>query len=177
MYDALQPYQILFDINDIIEAKTRRNEERKKRDEDEKRKKEEEDKKFHAFSGHGYVVDEQSQNIYDQGFGYEDMDDELRQAMQLSLEEFVTQSKNNLPPEPKDGGYLINIRYENQVFTRRFNDNDTVAHVVMYVQSQIKSHSPIQLFEPYPLHILDESKTLSQSNISRNQFLMCKVYN
>ena len=176
MYKHLQPYQRLVKIEDIIEAKDLRIAQKKEREEEQKKKEEEEAKKFKPFSGQGYTVDT---HVLDQDLdNYGDEDDEIKQAMKLSLQEFAENAKKSLPPEPEKGGFSIMVNYNGKFFKRNFNDNDKVGHIVTFVKSQIPTYSHIQLFESFPKNTYDnEDVLIKDSGMARNQMLMCKIIN
>ena len=174
MYSNLQNYQYLVKFEDIIKAKELKNAAIKER-EMEQKKKEEEAKKFKAFTGKGYSVDEE--HVLDVEL-HDDEDDEMEQAMKLSLEEFAKSTLKELPPEPKEGGFNIIVSYNGKSFWRRFNDNDKIKHIIMFAKSQIPTFSHISLFEAFPVkNYDDEDKTLVEAGLGRNQLLMCKLLN
>ena len=176
-YKNLQPYQMLVRIEDIIEAKDIKIAKKKEREEEQKKKEEEEAKKFKAFSGQGYTVD--SNHVLDQDLdNFGDEDDEIKQAMKLSLQEFAENAIKNLPPEPEQGGFSIMVNYNGKFFNRKFNDYDKVGHIVTFVKSQIPTYSHIQLFESFPRKTYDnENVLIKDSGMARNQMLMCKIIN
>ena len=177
MYKHLQHYQKLVTIEDIIEAKDIQKAKKKEREEEQKKKEEEEAKKFKPFTGQGYAVD--SQHILDQDLdNFGDEDDEIKQAMKLSLQEYANNAAKNLPPEPESGGFSIMVNYNGKFFKRKFNDNDKVGDIVTYVKSQIPTYAHIQLFESFPKNTYDnENITIKDSGMARNQMLMCKIIN
>ena len=175
MYSNLQKYQSLVKFEEIIKAKELKNAAIKEKEMEQKKKEEEESKKFKAFSGKGYTVDE---HALDAGLNDEEEDDEMKQAMKLSLDEFAQSTLKELPPEPKDGGFNIIVSYNGKNFSRRFNDNDKIKHIIMFVKSQIPTFSTISLFEAFPRKTYDdEDKTLVEAGLGRNQLLMCKLIN
>ena len=177
MYKNLQPYQMLVKFEDIFNAKDIKLAKKKEREEAQKKKEEEEAKKFKPFTGQGYAVD--SGHILDQDLeNFGDEDDDIKQAMKLSLLEFAENAVKSLPSEPQNGGFYIMINYNGKTFKRRFNDNDKVGHIVTFVKSQIPTYSHIQLFESFPRHNYDnENISIKDSGMARNQLLMCKIIN
>ena len=177
LYKNLQPYQNLVKIEDIIGAKDMKAAQKKEREEEQKRKEEEEAKKFKPFSGVGYAVD--SQHVLDEGLdNYGDEDDDIKQAMKLSLQEFAENAVKSLPPEPEKGGYSIMVNYNGKFFKRKFNGTDKVGHIVTFVKSQIPTYSHIQLFESFPKNTYDnEDIMIKESGMAINQMLMCKIIN
>ena len=63
--------------------------------------------------------------------------EEIMQTCQLSLQEYVEQIKRELPPEPYGNGFIVNIKFNNQIFTRKWNGNAKIKHLKKYVQSKI----------------------------------------
>ena len=105
-------------------------------------------------------------------------DDEIKQAMKLSLQEYAQNAAKSLPPEPENGGFSIMVNYNGKFYKRRFNDNDKVGDIVTYVKSQIPTYAHIQLFESFPKNTYDnEDITIKDSGMARNQMLMCKIIN
>jgi hypothetical protein len=91
-------------------------------DEEEENKKEEENK-FKPFQGKGYVIDQpiQKEAIIE--------DDEIKQAMELSMNDFIQSLEMQLPKEPLEtdpNAYNIVFKYDSQNFTRRFNGNNYI---------------------------------------------------
>lgn len=132
-YSNLQNYQRLVSIEDIIKAKESKKQKNvsNKESEDSEAKKEEE-KKFNAFSGKGVMISDESSIKNNQSQHFED--DEMKQAYQLSLDEYVKDLMNYLPEEPEKNdpdAYNINFKYDNQTFSRRFSSNNTI-HVKLY---------------------------------------------
>jgi hypothetical protein len=164
-------------MEDIIEAKNIKLIKKKEREEKQKKKEEEEKNKFKAFSGQGYLVD--NQHVIDQDLAnFGDEDDEIKQAMKLSLQEYAQNAARNLPPEPEKGGYYIMVNYNGQFFKRRFNDTDKVGDIVTFVKSQIPTYSHLLLFESFPRNNYDnEDIMIKDSGMGRNQMLMCKLIN
>jgi ataxin-3 len=177
IYSNLQAYQRLVKIEDIIEAKDIKLLKKKEREEKQKKKEEEEKNKFKAFSGQGYLVD--NQHVLDQDLAnFGDEDDEIKQVMKLSLQEYAQNAARNLPPEPEKGGYYIMVNYNGQFFKRRFNDTDKVGDIVTFVKSQIPTYSHLLLFESFPRNNYDnEDIMIKDSGMGRNQMLMCKLIN
>ena len=174
-YKNLQPYQKLVKIEEIIAAKDLKIQKQKEREEQQK-KKEEEAKKFQAFQGVGYPVD--SQHHVNQGFNnFGDEDDDIQQAMKLSLQEFAKNTAKNLPPEPEKG-YNIMVNYKGKFYKRKFNGTDKVGDIVSFVQSQIPTYSHLQLFESFPNNTYDKEEIMiKDSGMAINQMLMCKTIN
>ena len=128
IYQNLQSYQKLVKIEDIIEARDNKNAKKKEREEEKKKEEEEESKKFKPFSGKGYTL--QSVHALDQDIhNSEDMDEEMKKIMELSLKEYAESAKNSLPPEPEKGGFSIKVNYNGKFFERNFNDNDRVGNI------------------------------------------------
>ena len=177
IYSHLQTYQRLVKIEDIIEAKDIKLLKKKEREEKQKKKEEEEKNKFKAFSGQGYLVD--NQHALDQDLAnFGDEDDEIKQVMKLSLQEYAQNAARNLPPEPEKGGYYIMVNYNGQFFKRRFNDTDKVGDIVTFVKSQIPTYSHLLLFESFPRNNYDnEDIMIKDSGMGRKQMLMCKLIN
>ena len=99
-------------------------------EEDEEKKKEEENK-FKAFQGKGYTFEDSKPQ---QQTG--PMDEELKQAMELSMNEYVIDLERRIPKEPAENdpnAYNINFRYEGNVFIRRFNAGDLIRVNIPYI--------------------------------------------
>lgn len=178
-YSSLMPHQHLVDYSAIIEAKEQKQQKKKMEEDERKRKEEEEKQKFQPFSGQGFQVDQYYDQFYSQNQGHEqyENDDEMKLAMQLSLQSTIDDIRRTLPPEPKTGGFFIKINYEDKSFSRRFNDDDTIHDVKKFVQTQIPTVQPVQLFEPFPRVFLDDEyvKLKDEKRICRNQILMSRI--
>jgi hypothetical protein len=91
-------------------------------EEDEENKKEEENK-FKPFQGKGYTIDQpiQKEALIE--------DDEIKQAMELSMNDFIQSLEMQLPKEPLEtdpNAYNIIFRYDSHSFTRRFSGNNYI---------------------------------------------------
>jgi hypothetical protein len=96
-------------------------------------KKKEEENKFKPFTGKGVVLDDKlNKNDKNEFEGDQDM----KQAYELSLMEYVKDLENNLPKEPdaNDGSsYNIAVRLGDNVFARRWNGGDTVLVIFDFI--------------------------------------------
>jgi len=174
LYKNLQAHQYMVKIEDIINAKEIQAAKKKEREEARKKKEEEEKNKFVPFSGTGYTIEEP--HVLDQDFDQGGDDDEIKQAMKLSLMEFAENAKKSLPPEPEKGGYTIVVLFNGKSYKRNYNDTDKVGDIITYVQSQIPTTSHLQLFESVPkVTYNNEEMLIKNSGMARNQMLMCKV--
>ena len=165
VYSNLQPYQRLVKYEDIIKA---RDAKKIKKGEE---KKEEDDKKFKAFQGKGYKIDEGNNNNNMQMFE----DDEMMQAYQLSIIEYAERIKKELPPIPEDG-WKITIRYNNNIYERRWRYTSKIKDLKKYVQSEIPTLNNIELFTPFPRTVYDRDElTLKDAGLWNNQTINAKL--
>jgi ataxin-3 len=139
-YTNLQPYQKLASIEDITKAKNiKKIKDHQRLDKDKQDKKDKTDKKddneeteedknkFKAFTGKGTTLDS-SIKITNTNTDIE-MDDEFKQAYELSIEEGLKSLEMELPAEPEsDGDNVYNIIFKigDETFTRKFYDNNTI---------------------------------------------------
>jgi hypothetical protein len=127
-YSYLQPHQRLVSIDDIIKAKEAKKANDIKKDDGTEEKKEEENK-FKAFTGKGYVLDEGDKRMIP-GTNLKDFeDDEMKQAYELSLHEFIKDLQTQLPiePNPEDqNSYNIKFTYDGKSFMRRFGEENKI---------------------------------------------------
>lgn len=91
--------------------------------EDEEVKKEEENK-FKAFTGKGYMLEDTNkpQEINQD-------DDDMKKAMELSMNEFISYLEKQLPKEPEQegaGSFNFKFRYQELSYSRRFNPTDSI---------------------------------------------------
>ena len=169
-YKNLQPHQRLVSYEDIINAKQLKQQKDKERN---KANDKVDPNKFQAFQGQGHVLDEfldLQANI--------DMfeDDEALQAYQLSMIEYAEQIQRQLPPEPPCNGYMVAIRYNQEVFTRKWSGNNTIKQLKLFVQSKIPTTNPIELFEQFPRKVFsNDEATLIQAGFSSSQIIMAKL--
>jgi hypothetical protein len=128
-YSNLQPYQRLVSIDDVIKAKEAKKAKDIKKDESGEEKKEEENK-FKAFTGKGYVLDDGGNKNKSAGNTLKDFeDDEMKQAYELSLLEFIKDLKSQVPAEPSTDDYdAYNIRFvcDGKSFTRKFKEDNKI---------------------------------------------------
>jgi hypothetical protein len=119
VYQNLQPYQKLVTIDEVIKAKESK---KIKKDEEKKEEKEkEDDNKFKPFSGKGYQMSETKDNKNELLEG----DDEMKQAYELSLQEYLSEVEKILPEEPQDG-YNIILKYNDNTFSRKFREDNRI---------------------------------------------------
>ena len=98
------------------------------------------------------------------------------QTCQLSLQEYVEQIKRELPPEPHGNGFIVSIKFNNQIFTRKWNGNAKIKHLKKYVQSKIPTINKIELLESFPRYAYsNDEATLMQSQFALNQVLIAKL--
>ena len=97
-------------------------------------------------------------------------------ACQLSVAEYVEQIKREIPPEPRGNGFIVSIKFNNEVFTRKWNGNDKIKYLKKYVQSKIPTLNKIEISEPFPRHIYsNDEATLMQCRFALNQVLIAKL--
>jgi hypothetical protein len=118
IYQNLQPYQKLVTIDEVIKAKESK---KVKKDEEKKEEKQEEDNKFKPFTGKGYQMSE-TKNSKNELL---DGDEEMKQAYELSLIEYLTEVESILPQEPQEG-YNIMLKYNDSMFSRKFDEDNRI---------------------------------------------------
>lgn len=124
IYKNLQNYQRLVSIEDIIKAR----DSKKLKDAPQSKETEKpEEKVFNAFSGKGVALcdSEVKNNLISSQFE----DDEMKQAYELSLDEYLKEIKSSLPSEPlENDSEVCNIvlKYEDKTFSRRFKITDKI---------------------------------------------------
>jgi hypothetical protein len=102
--------------------------------------------------------------------------EEIMQTCQLSLQEYVEQIKRELPPEPYGNGFIVSIKFNNQIFTRKWNGNAKIKHLKKYVQSKIPTINKIELLESFPRYgYSNDEATLMQCQFALNQVLIAKL--
>lgn len=107
---------------------------------------------------------------------YVNEDVETMQACQVSLNEYIEQIKRDIPPEPYRNGFIVNIYYNKEVFTRKWNGNDKIRHLKKFVQSKIPTTNKIELFESFPRRIYsNDEATLMQCGFALIQTLHAKT--
>ncbi len=170
-YQNLQNHQRLVSFDEIVESQNLKKEKRKQRDIEDKKKKEEEENKFKAFSGTGYMVDSNYNNM--NNMEYED--DQIRQAYELSLLEYAAQLKREIPPEPENG-YSFHINVNGKMYNRKFAPYNKIGDIVKYIQSEIPTLNHVILYEnfPYKTHE-DVNLTIKDSGFGYNQILFGKI--
>jgi len=107
------------------------------------------------------------------------MDDELKQAMQLSLDEYIVQLKSEIKKEPEENDpdcYSIQFKYNDLTFERRFKADDKIADLKLFAKFSVKTFSEIELSENFPRKIYDKDMgTIKEEGISKRQMLWVKL--
>jgi len=107
------------------------------------------------------------------------MDDEIKQAMQMSLNEYVIQLKSELKKEPGENDpecCLIIFKYNDFTYERRFSSDDKIADLKLFVKYSIQTFSEVELSENFPRKIFEKDfSTLKAEGISKRQILWVKL--
>lgn len=134
MYFNLNDEKKFVPIEDIVEAKDRKKIKDKEKYQEKDNKENVENKnKFEAFKGKGISFHDNDQD----GFGYEgnnDLDEETRLAIELSMNEFVGEMEKKVKKEPSADTpniHTIIFQAEGQSYERRFYPDDTIG-VIKY---------------------------------------------
>ena len=126
IYKNLQNYQRLVTLEDIIKVRdAKKNKDLPKENSAPK----EEEKKFNAFSGKGVTLCDSEVKTKLQTDASQFEDDEMKQAYEMSLDEYVKEVFSNLPKEPVEGdneAYNIILKYSDKTFSRRFRCSDMI---------------------------------------------------
>lgn len=112
----------LVPIEDILKAKELKK--NKSNQTDDNQEKKEDDKKFKAFQGKGISFND-NENPSD----HQDMDEETRKAIEMSLQEYMGQMEKNIKKEPNENDpncFEISFKTEDKTLTRRFFPDDTI---------------------------------------------------
>ncbi len=113
-------------IEDIVKAKEDKSAAGKNNGKKEEGKKDEkEDPKFKAFQGQGVSLHDEHYN----NFGDNDLDEETRKAIEMSLNEYMGNIEKNIKKEPEENDpdcYTISFKTSDLTFTRRFYPEDTI---------------------------------------------------
>lgn len=128
----------LVSIEEVVKAKEAKNGKKqnnnninnvKKDDATEKEK--EDDKKFKAFQGQGVSLSDYNNMVVD-----EELDEETRKAIEMSLNDYIGQVFKNIKKEPDENDpecYTIIFKIEDKTFTRRFNPHDTIGVIFFFI--------------------------------------------
>ena len=125
MYTNLNDEKKFVKIEDIFEAKERKNfkAKEKKEEKDKDKDKDNKDKdKFNKFQGKGMTFQD---DLMDNN----EMDEETRLAIEMSMNEFVGEMEKKVKKEPAENDkncYTIIFQAEGQSCTRRFYPEDTI---------------------------------------------------
>jgi len=157
-----------------MSSKTANPKKQQKKQDDKEEEKKEEENKFKAFTGKGVTLGGDiptNQNM--------EMDNDMKQVMELSMNDFVQDLEKRLPKEPSEDDsscYKISFRCENQTISRRFNPTDFIRDIKNFLQSKLRTYNDIELSEAFPRKVYsEESKKLSECGFSKNQTLNAKV--
>lgn len=177
-YFELMPHQHLYSVNELEKIKKVEEDLRKEREKAKKSPEEieEQDNKFKAFQGKGVSLNENEIKLNNK-FDHID-DDEMKMAMQMSLDIYVSDLENQLPKEPSENEdcFTIMLRYEEHQLQRRFNGDNTINDVKNFVKSKLKTYNDIELFEAWPRKVYsDDFIKIKQSGFSKNQLLMVRL--
>jgi hypothetical protein len=125
-YSHLQPHQKLVSIEDVIKAK----EAKKAKKEEASEEKKEEENKFKAFTGKGYVLSDDGDKKKSGGNNLQEFEDEeMKQAYEMSLLEYIKDLESHVPPEPSsedETAYNIKFICNGKSFTRRFQEENRI---------------------------------------------------
>lgn len=120
MYKNLNDEKRLVSIEDIVEAKDMKNLKMKEKNDKENNK---DPNKFEAFKGKGI-------SMYDDQIADDnDLDEETRLAIEMSMNEFVGEMEKKVKTEPSPNEqniYTIIFQAEGNSFERRFYPDDTI---------------------------------------------------
>ena len=79
----------------------------------------------------------------------------------------------DIPDEPPEGENVFELafKYNNEMFTRRFLDTNTIGQVKEFVKSKINAAN-IKIFTPFPRKVYNDSrKSLKNSGLSKREML------
>ena len=175
-YVELQSYQLLFSVEEISLAHEKEQQLKLERTKgNNKKEKEEEDNgKFKAFSGKGKA-------LYEEKIIVDDVDDDIKQAMEMSLNIYIEDLKNSLPSEPEEkakDSYTIAFRFEEMHFQRRFSSHSLLRDLHNYCKVNLKTFSELEILETWPRKVYENIPLMiSESGLSKNQLLIVKKIN
>ena len=76
---------------------------------------------------------------------------------------------------PSDG-WKITIRYNNNIYERRWRYTSKIGDLKKYVQSEIPTLSKVELFTPFPRTVYDRDEmTLKDAGLWNNQTINAKI--
>jgi len=180
-YLELQSHQKLYGLDDIEKLKKEEENKRKGKtgkdnvEKESEKEKEENDGKFKAFTGKGVSLEENYSNYY--GGEEEIEDEEMKKAIQMSLEITMMDLEKLIPVEPStnEDGYNIIFKINDLTLQRRFKAENTIGDLINYCKYNLKSFKNIELMENYPKKIYsNETQKIKESGIGKNQVLMVK---
>lgn len=112
-------------IDEILKAKEDKIAKSNNNKKEDGKKDEKEDAKFKAFQGQGVSLhDDHHNNFFDN-----DLDEETRKAIEMSLNDYMGSIEKNIKKEPEENDpecYTISFKTADQTFTRRFYPDDTI---------------------------------------------------
>jgi hypothetical protein len=132
MYYNLNDEKKFVTIEDIVEAKEKKNLKIKEKNQEKDNKDNDNKNKFEAFKGKGISFHDNEHNDF--GFeGNNDLDEETRLAIELSMNEFVGEMERKVKKEPSidtPNIYTIIFQAEGQSYERRFYPDDTFGVII-----------------------------------------------
>ena len=84
-----------------------------------------------------------------------------------------------IPDEPPEGDdvYELAFKFNNELFTRRFLENNTIGQVKEFVKSKTNAAN-IKIFTPFPRKIYNDNKVrLKDSGLSKREMLNVELAN
>jgi ataxin-3 len=118
----------LVTIEEILKAKEAKNAKSHQGKKEDGKKDEKEDAKFKAFQGQGVSLYDEPHNNFEN-----DLDEETRKAIEMSLNDYMGSIEKNIKKEPEENDpdcYTISFKTADQTFTRRFYPNDTIRVII-----------------------------------------------
>jgi len=121
----------LVTIEEILKAKEAKNTKSHQVKKEDGKKDEKEDGKFKAFQGQGVSLHDEHHNNFEN-----DLDEETRKAIEMSLNDYMGSIEKNIKKEPEENDpdcYTISFKTADQTFTRRFYPDDTIKVIIFFL--------------------------------------------
>jgi len=167
-YIDLLKYQLLFSYDQLKgKAKGKVNEKV-----NEKEKKEES-----KFKGKGVMIG--NEQVYNKNKGFDYDDEDMIEAMKISLDIYVNDLIKNLPYEPlpnDEFAYDITIRVEDYQLNRIFPSSSRIIDIKNFVKSKIRTFNDVELSEAFPKRVFyNDMSTIKDEGLSKRQVLNGRV--
>jgi ataxin-3 len=101
------------------------------------------------------------------------LDDEMKQVMELSLNEYIHDLEKSLPIEPKlkENSILVRFSYGKIIFERKFAKEDKLIDLKNYMKIKLRTYNDVKV----SIKEEDDSRTLTELGLSNEVLLNVEI--